>query len=224
MPNLMHDPAHADSCAGCYEVDTDIWIHPPRNGGPASLRGSDAKEPEEIGGSGFVTITLSDEEISAALSIARQRDQNAQQRGRKAVNKIAQGTAEALVANQRGAMGEAAFALWQKVQWKSAFWDGHLRTGSEKPADFGNTDVKTSALGSQFLLLQEHDPDDRLYVLALADVGQPHVMFVGWIEGFAGKQSEFYGDPRNTGRACYWIPRAALHPIATYPGVKKEKR
>jgi hypothetical protein len=64
------------------------------------------------------------------------------------------------------------------------------------------------------LLLHDADRDDQRFVLVSGLI--PTFQIHGWIYGHDGKTAEFFGDPYNTGRPCFWVPQDRLEPFDTF--------
>ena len=203
MPNLMHDPEHADYCAGCYEVDEGIFFHPPRNGGPLSLRQAAPIIPDD----GLIFVKLTQFDYQEAERCARMRMRRAKKKNSKGTNN--QPLDQIPKDNLLGCITELAVCRWRGMPISAMdFYPDNLRfeSGDKKPSDFGRIDVKAKSKTGEYLLIQKDDPREYLYVLTSAGIGDLEVVIHGWIEGADAMKEEYFGDEKGTRRPCYWIP------------------
>jgi hypothetical protein len=103
-----------------------------------------------------------------------------------------------------GAAGELAFA-----KATGLYWSGNL--GNLAADDVGPFQVRTRSRHEFDLILHDTDPDDRAFVLMTGLL--PNYVVRGWIFARDGKLREYWKDPAK-GRPAYFVPQAALRPIA----------
>lgn len=106
-----------------------------------------------------------------------------------------------------GACGELAVA-----KCLNKFWSGQI--GDIKAGDVGDVEVRTTVADNNRLIIHPGDPDHRPFILV---IGKPRTYRIaGWIMGRDGKRPEYWTDPK-TGRPAFFVPQAALRPIAELP-------
>ena len=215
MPNLMHDPAHADYCAGCYEVDDGVsFIR--RAMGSLSLR----QAAPLILDDGPIFVKLTQNDYDEAMRCARIRMGRAKEKGRKGKNM--QPLDQIPKDNKIGCITELAICRWRGMPISAMdFYPDNLRfeSGGKKPADFGRIDVKAKQKSGEFLLIQKKDPPEYLYVLTSAELDDLVVVLHGWIEGVDAIKEEYWGDFCHTGRPCYCLStrKVKLNSMLTIP-------
>lgn len=109
-----------------------------------------------------------------------------------------------------GAIGEYAYAIVTETCWRPAV--GRLDT---QEGDVGGMQIKATALANGSLIVREHDPPDRDYLLVIVP-RDLRVNLAGWIAGADAKQSTFWRDrdrSRGVHQAAYFVPQHALHPL-----------
>lgn len=96
------------------------------------------------------------------------------------------------------------------AKYLNLFWSGTV--GDFGAPDVGGVvEVRTVQDPARRLILHPDDRDDAPFVSVVADA--PHFLLRGWIMGKAGKRMEWWSDPTNNGRAAFFVPTAALHPM-----------
>ena len=160
----------------------------------------------------YIVVELTPEQIMQAEQTgdARQRESVASQRVRRAH----QPANEAPAANRIGCIGEVALAAWAGVAW-----DTRVNIFTSKP-DVYLWDVRATKWPDGKLIVQPHDKDERLFVLAVVD-DLPRVKLMGWMTGRQAKQPGWLWAPRKEyGRPeeSHYVPQQALFPMSTLPG------
>jgi hypothetical protein len=167
----------------------------------------------------FVVVELTQAEHDQAVSFAEKRLKRAWELHRKGKNK--QPTRKLWEHNVRGVLGEYAYCKWKQLPLSLIdHYEDDLRaaTGGIKPADFDNIEVRAKQKAGYYLLIQEDDPIERIYVLASADPGDLVVIFCGWVLGPIAKQNEFWRTlPDNDDRPCYCYHERLLEPMSRLP-------
>jgi hypothetical protein len=156
---------------------------------------------------GSIIIRLSWTEVLVAASVGCMR--NVQCLRGKWQPGAAQGLHNTWTPNIEGAAGEAAVAKHLDL-----FWCGAV--GDVKADDVGSYQVRTNTSRKlDDLILRPQDRDDRIYISVLSFL--PEFIICGWITGADGKQAEWLRNGSSDRPPCYFVPRSALHPLATLP-------
>ncbi len=108
-----------------------------------------------------------------------------------------------------GAVGEFVVARALDV-----FWSG---PGTLRAPDVGLLQVRTATRADSRLIVHPTDPDDAPFVLVTGS-GLTYVVR-GWLLGQDAKQPHWWADPTRSQRPAYFVPQAALRPVATLIGV-----
>lgn len=112
-----------------------------------------------------------------------------------------------------GMMGEAAGMLYfTRAINAPVTWHYYKRDGNVKDLpdieDF--IDIKSVHLNSYRLPVQDTQPKEWAYVLALCELA-PRIALAGWCWGHEAKQQNYWGDPARINAPAYWIsPRYAF--------------
>jgi hypothetical protein len=104
-----------------------------------------------------------------------------------------------------GAAGELAVAKWLNL-----YWSGQL--GRLWAPDVGRLEVRTRSRDDYELLVHPDDPAAAVFVLVVGRM--PTFRLVGWIRGAEATRRGRWDDPAG-GRPAYFVPQAALAPLAT---------
>lgn len=104
-----------------------------------------------------------------------------------------------------GAVGEYVVSLG--MGWP---WDG---PGRLRAPDVNGVDVRTSSRADGALIVHPRDPSDRAFILVTASPDPLTYHLRGWVWGREAKQRAYWADPAG-GRAAYFVPQTALHPLA----------
>ena len=152
-----------------------------------------------------VTVTLTEEQITYCVKIARRRQESAERHARPGGNGGPVCGSAALDIHKMGVFGECAAYLWLKpIQWHR-FQESGLSTLPDL-ADF--IDVKTRKFSWHQLIVQKADPDEWAYLLVNSE-RHPDYEIVGWLWGHEAKARGTLRDPVG-GREAFFVPERAL--------------
>jgi hypothetical protein len=137
---------------------------------------------------------------------------NVQSLRNKATPRAGVGLDDTWTINIEGACGEMAVAKHLGVFWAAEVGDLHAD-------DVSVYQVRTNTSRRlDDMILRDHDKNHKVYISVLSFV--PKFVICGWITGEDGKREDWkrVGTP---GRPpCYFVPRGALHSLATLPSGK----
>jgi hypothetical protein len=115
--------------------------------------------------------------------------------------------------NIEGVAGEMAVAKHLNIYWKPI-------SGDPKADDVGPYQVRTnSSRKHTHLCLRPHDRPDRVYISVLSFIPHHHEI-VGWLwgsEGMIDDERGWYRVGTPGLPKCFYVPMAALHPMAELP-------
>lgn len=154
---------------------------------------------------------LTTERYQAAMHIGDQRQDNAENKGLVGQNN--QDPKKARRDHRLGALGEINHAVLEHFEFKYS----DFKPNGQKPADFGNRDIKTTQKHCVYLAMQKYDPVEHIYILARANFNDLVVEECGWERGEVIKQPKNWGDWMGTGRKCYGVHKDKLQPMSTLP-------
>lgn len=149
-----------------------------------------------------ITVTLAWSEVMQAALVAQMRRVQNMAAGRNARFGAERGDGWGY--DIEGACGEMAVAKHFGLYWSGAV--GNLRA-----PDVGPLQVRTRAKPYHDLILHPSDANDDAFVLVTGLA--PTFRLIGWTVGHDGKRDEYWADPAG-GRPAFFVPQAALKPIA----------
>ncbi len=143
-------------------------------------------------------ITLIPKRVAWCLRLARARDRNAQERGRRPGNFAPNTPEKAFALHVRGAYGEAAGMLCLLPRK----WNLFQYTGLHDLPDYDDwVDMKTAErrYRTTHLIVQQDDPIEWAYCLCFPD---PHPIYelAGWCYGYEAREHGTKGDLSGKGR------------------------
>lgn len=108
-----------------------------------------------------------------------------------------------------GACAENAFCRARGI-----YWDRSINTFHGRP-DAGRVwEVRATGRADGALIVRDNDPDDRWYVLVIAD--PPQFRIVGAMQGKAAKRPQWVRNPGGR-RPSWFVPQEAVPPLPARP-------
>jgi len=126
---------------------------------------------------------------------------------------------------------EGARAEMITAKLLNLYWSGALHLSKPKNAlcgDVGNIEVRLAMFDFKLhagdeidkqmvkrchLLLHETDKQKGPLPFVLVVGCNGHYVLAGWIDGIAGTDARWFGDPFDTKRPAYWVPIPNLNPM-----------
>lgn len=181
---------------------------------------------------GFFTVSLTIEQYIEAMQAAEKRTARGVELNRKGHNQ--QDPKKKAEDDKIGSLGERANLLRLGLPFSIMdHYEDDLRaeSGGEKPADYGDHEVKTMRKGGNHLILTEHDRNKNanVFILAQAALCDLDVDFLGWAHRDEVFRKEYFNNKLDPKRPpCYNFPKDKLHPMSTLPdpvvALKKDSR
>jgi hypothetical protein len=152
----------------------------------------------------IVTIQLSMSEIHIASIVGIQRSLDALRNNRD--GRYGCDRAPGFDLDIIGCLGELALAKYLDRFWNGAFGDFKAKDVAQR------FQVRASSYTgpNAGLILHPDDSDNQPFVKAI--VRLPTVSLMGWLNGFDGKQKQFWSELQ-PGRPCFLIPHQQLQPM-----------
>ena len=169
--------------------------------------------------SGDYEITLTDDDVSRAVSVATFHTLRCVLLG--AMPKNNQDVKRRLDDTLAGYISEVVTAKMLGLPWPQEHtlsWDGRDKGDLIMP-DGQAIEVRGSSNpNARYLLGQKDDLPDRIYVMVTAMPEQFRFKVHGWILGKNMMCESLWDDRSFSGRPCYWVPFEYLHDMATLIG------
>lgn len=202
---------NSPSCAGCYEVDDGVWIHPPKSKG--------FPLPDLLPEIWKAFVKLTPTELAVAWRRAREFEQEARRQGKKpSFGKLKGNEVET---DFMGIAGEIAWCKYFNKHWRE--W----KVGVYPPADIGlrvevrarsepwhDLRVKPAPKVLGIKEKQEDWPDHAFFHLIFFPPDVFHI--VGWLWGHEAQEYQL-SDPDGLGLPIHFVPRKFLHKLEELP-------
>lgn len=166
------------------------------------------------------TVTLTEEEYTAATDVGLKRQALYKARGR--TNGLKAGEGRGSACNALGATAEFALASLLGPDVLADWWDtkAYSENHWDIPCDVGkNIHVRATTYATGGLILHPYDPGFGVFVLAIQS--NRTFTFAGWVYGYVGKDCYHwrctgpgFGRP---GCAAYCVQQRFLRPMDTLP-------
>lgn len=155
-----------------------------------------------------IEFVFTEEERQAAMEEGQRRQRVNEEKGLRGRNKGPRWGRKALEVHLLGAAGEMAVASLLGLKHE-LYKETEAKRGSD---DLPGIDVKTRSRHSYDLIVQKQEDPRKKF--ALVTIEKQQTLIWGWCYGEEAMQEQYWADPAG-GRPAYFVPKKALHLLAT---------